>query len=32
MVDIVFWNWAIVLAVAIPVFLGLYNEWSDARG
>lgn len=28
---ITFWNWAIVAAVALPVLLGLYSEWSDER-
>ena len=31
MVDITFWNWAIVVAVGFPIFIGLYDEWSSNR-
>ena len=29
---ITFWNWAVVAAVAFPVLIGLYDEWSCNRG
>ncbi len=29
---VMFWNWAVVAAVAFPVLIGLYDEWSCNRG
>ena len=30
-VNIEFWNWAIVVAVTLPICIGLFDEWSCNR-
>jgi len=31
MIDVMFWDWVIVLAVTVPVTLGLWDEYNNRK-